>query len=75
VGETFKEWLKQCYSVRISDLSKIGDLNESFILGAYGFIKVKYLGSFHVLLKGKTKLELKKLLRGIKNGSKSYLTP
>jgi len=49
VEETPKEWLKECYIGRVSDLSKVGSLNESFILGGYNSIKVKFLGEFHAL--------------------------
>jgi len=61
------------FNQRVSDLSKIGALNESFVLGGYNFIKINLLRGFHVLLMGKAKLELKKPLRKIKkikSGSK-----
>ena len=42
--ETPREWLRKCYIGRVSDLSKVSSLNESFILGGLGFIKVKFMG-------------------------------
>ena len=57
--ETPREWLKTCHIGRVSDLSKISGLNESFILGGLGFIKVKFLGGFHVLLKGENEMTIK----------------
>lgn len=40
-------------------MSKVGYLNESFILGVYSFIQVKYLGGFHVLLMGEDEIKVK----------------
>jgi len=37
-------------------------LNESFILGGLGYIKVKFLGGFHVLLKGENELKIKEAI-------------
>jgi len=60
--ETSIDWLKMCYIGRVSDLSKVSSLNESFILGGLGYIKVKYLGGFHVLLKGKNETNIKEAI-------------
>ena len=60
--ETSREWLKMCYIGRVSDLSKVSSLNESFILGGLGHIKVKYLGGFHVLLKGENETKIKEAI-------------
>ena len=60
--ETPREWLKMCYIGRVSDLSKVSSLNESFILGGLGHIKVKYLEGFHVLLKGENKTKIKEAI-------------
>ncbi|ESW30479.1 hypothetical protein PHAVU_002G156300 [Phaseolus vulgaris] len=60
--ETPREWLKTCHIGRVSDLSKISGLNESFILGGLGFIKVKFLGGFHVLLKGENEMTIKEAI-------------
>ncbi|KAK6645947.1 hypothetical protein PHAVU_L001950, partial [Phaseolus vulgaris] len=57
--ETSKEWLNNCYIGRVSDLSKISGLNESFVLGGLGYIKIKFLGGFHVLLKGENESKIK----------------
>jgi len=57
--ESTREWLKMCYIGRVSDLSKVLSLNERFILGGFGHIKVKYLGGFHVLLKGENDTKIK----------------
>jgi len=57
--ETPREWLNTCHIGRVSNLSKISSLNESFILGGLGFIKVKFLGGFHVLLKGENEMTIK----------------
>ncbi|KAK8472198.1 hypothetical protein PHAVU_002G142300, partial [Phaseolus vulgaris] len=57
--ETPSDWLNKCYIGRVSDLSKVSSLNESFILGGLGYIKVKFLGGFHVLLKGENELKIK----------------
>ena len=65
VEETPKEWLKHCYIGRVSDLSKVEDLNESFILGGYNFIKIKILGGFHVLLMGEDKNKVKKWFKNL----------
>jgi len=37
-------------------------LNESFILGGYNFIKIKYLDGFHVLLLGEYELKVKEVV-------------
>ena len=57
--ETPRDWLNKCYIGRVSDLNKVSSLNESFILGGLGYIKVKFLGGFHVLLKGENELKIK----------------
>jgi len=48
-----------CYIGRVSDLSKVSSLNERFILGGFGHIKVKYLGGFHVLMKRENDTKIK----------------
>jgi len=60
--ETPREWLKTCHIGRVSDLSKISGLNESFILGGLGYIKVKFLGGFHMLLKGENDMTIKEAI-------------
>ena len=60
--ETHKEWLNKCYIGRVADLNKVSSLNESFILGGLGYIKVKFLGGFHVLLKGENELKIKEAI-------------
>ena len=62
VEETPREWLKQCYIGRVSDLSKVSSLNESFILGGLSYIKVKFLGGFHVLLMGENETKVKEAI-------------
>ena len=44
------------------DLSNVGKLNESFILEGFNFIKVKYLGGFHILLMGGNIKRVKKVV-------------
>nr|XP_007139935.1 hypothetical protein PHAVU_008G071100g [Phaseolus vulgaris]ESW11929.1 hypothetical protein PHAVU_008G071100g [Phaseolus vulgaris] len=62
VEETPREWLKQCYIGRVLDLTKVSGLNESFILGGLSFIKIKFLGSFHVLLMGENEMKIKEAI-------------
>ena len=62
VEETPREWLKQCYIGRVSDLTKVSGLNESFILGGLSFIKIKFLGGFHVLLMGENEMKIKEAI-------------
>ncbi|ESW22039.1 hypothetical protein PHAVU_005G121500 [Phaseolus vulgaris] len=52
----------KCYIGRVSDLSKVSGLNESFILGGLSYIKVKFLGGFHVLLMGENKTKVKEAI-------------
>jgi len=59
VEETPREWLKQCYIGRVSYLSKLSCLNESFILN---YIKVKFLGGFHVLMMGENETKVKETI-------------
>ena len=60
--ETHREWLNKCFIGRVADLNKVSSLNESFILGGLGYIKVKFLGGFHVLLKGENELKIKEAI-------------
>jgi len=72
--ETPKEWLKKCYIGRVSDLSKVPCLNKSFISGGLNNIKVKFLGGFHLLLKGGNETKIKEAIEENKNGLKKCLT-
>jgi len=60
--ETPREWLNNCYIGRVSNLNKVSSLNESFIFGGLGYIKVKFLGGFNVLLKGESEMKIKKAI-------------
>jgi len=63
VEETPREWLSKCYIGRVSDLNKVSSLNESFILGGLGYIKVKFLRGFHVLLKGENEMKINEAIK------------
>jgi len=54
--------VKKCYIGRVSDLSKVSGLNESFILGGLSYIKVKFMGGFHVLLMGENETKVKEAI-------------
>jgi len=42
VQEEPKEWLMDYFIGRVSDLSKVRKLHESFILGGFNFIRVRF---------------------------------
>ena len=46
------EWLDNCFIGKTVELSKAKDLNESFILGGFNFIRVHYLGGNYAPLSG-----------------------